>query len=633
MALIRDKQSIGLDLGPSSAKLVQLAQRGKTVEVVRQAVFDARREGLLDEAEMFAGTASWLKEMGLAERDVGIGLPQYLATTQVSDFPPNAAGDELREMVNYETVQLAGLSDEAFASDYHVMAPEYGRKSPVLIGTCRQTAVDERNAAFAEAGLRVCDVAMEGLAAANALFFLHPEVVTDKAPQVVMDIGAETSTLLVVAAGQVLFVGSLLFGASKFDKVLARFAESSAAAGSVPNDRTVAAQLEAALQEVNRQLESEIRNSLEHWRAGERPEISQASIGSFWLCGGGAKLEGLDRALGRSYGCSVTVFGPATEDGQPEPQLAVALGLALQSLGQATIPISLCPAPIQWAHLRKKRFGYLLTAAVILVALTVFYLVSRARQLERRSQELSGEVANLDRCRVLIPKLEENSQLIQHHEKMLLPIVEKGNRAGRFLKSIDVLAAAQGENGWFIYLADELSFEEGKPKADEAKTAPAPERPGSALAFPGTISSLDAREAAQAQISAVLVTGMEQVRGMIMAGLSPKVGSNYLEPVKAIQARLNESTLFKGADVLPKPERVGREEEIFQPWINTSSEGGYLQRLAKLRLVGPYVPYMFRLPFAALDVNKLSSPPPRPAPKPPKPAPPPAAETDRLDDL
>ena len=221
MPLTREKQAIGLDLGQSSAKLVQVALRGKAVQVTRTAVFDARREGLLDEAEMYAGTASWMKELGLADRDVCIGLPQHLATTQISDFPPQVTGDELSGMVSFETVQLAGLSDEAFASDYHVMAPEFGRKNPVLIGICRQTAVDERNHAFAQAGLRVCDVAMEGLGAVNALSFVRPEAAAEKGPQMVLDLGAEGSTLLVIAGGQVLYVGTLMFGATKFEKALA----------------------------------------------------------------------------------------------------------------------------------------------------------------------------------------------------------------------------------------------------------------------------------------------------------------------------------------------------------------------------------------------------------------------------
>jgi Tfp pilus assembly PilM family ATPase len=620
MPLTREKQSIGLDLGQSSAKLVQVALRGKAVQVVRTAVFDARREGLLDEAEMFAGTASWLKELGLVDRDVCIGLPQHLATTQVSDFPPHAKGDELSGMVGFETVQLAGLSDEAFASDYQVMAPEFGRKNPVLIGICRQAAVDERNHAFAQAGVRVCEVAMEGLGAINALLYLRPEVRAEKGPQMVLDLGAEGSTLLVLAAGQVLYAGTLLFGAVRFEKALAVLA-----AGGGGAQTAAAGAADSPLLAAHRQLEGEIRNSIEHWRAGERQEIAGKAVVKIWVCGGGAKIEGIAESLGRAYGCPGEVFGPRAAGGQPDPQSAVALGLALQGLGTAGIAISLCPEPIAWARARKQRFGYLAAAAVILVSLTVFYLVRQSRELERRTRDMADQIGNLDKCKALIPKLEENAQLIQHHEKMLLPVIEKGNRAGRFLTGIAKLAAAQGEGDWFIYLADELSFDEGKPKDEKPGSAAAPERAAAAptMAFPGTLYSLDSAEAAPAPLQAVLVASIEQLRSMVMAGHSPKSGRDVLEPVKAIRARLNQSGLFKDADLLPKPERVGREEDIFQPWAL------YLQGLAERRITGQYVPYMFRLPFAALDINKPAPAPARaPARPASQPSPPSASTSD-----
>jgi Tfp pilus assembly PilM family ATPase/cell division protein FtsB len=626
MPLIREKQSIGLDLGQSSAKMVQVALRGKAVQIVRSATFDARKEGLLDEAEMYAGTASWLKELGLLDREVCIGLLQHLATTQVSDFPPKASGDELQGMVSFETVQLAGLSDEAFASDYHVMAPEYGRKNPVLIGICRQAVIDERNRAFVEVGIRVSEVAMEGMAAANALFFLHPEAFAEKAPQLILDIGAESSTLLIVAGGQVLFVGALLFGADKFTKALAALADGSGGAPAA-NGRLDLSQFDSPLIGVNRQLEAEIRNSIEHWRAGERPEISGKAFTKVWVCGGGAKLEGLAASLGRSYGCLGEAFGPPGPGGVPDPQLAVALGLALQGLGTAAIAISLCPEVIRWTRIRKQRFGYVLAAVIILFSLTVIYMVKYSNDLKRREQDFAAQTANLEKCRDLIPKLEEHSQLIRHHEKMLLPVIEKANRGGRFLKTIEVLAAAQAENDWFVYLADELSFEEGRPKDEKAGAAPAPERIAAPKgpAFPGAVSVLDNPEASMPQLQVTLVTGIEQIRSMVMCGYSPKAGRDFLEPVKAIRARLNESALFENVDSLPKPERIGRDETIFQPWA------AYLQGLAERRITGLFVPYMFRLPFAELDINKPVVAPAsaKPAAKPPKPAP---VATDNSDE-
>jgi hypothetical protein len=119
---------------------------------------------------------------------------------------------------------------------------------------------------------------------------------------------------------------------------------------------------------------------------------------------------------------------------------------------------------------------------------------------------------------------------------------------------------------------------------------------------------------------------------MVMAGHSPKSARDVLEPVKAIRARLDQGNLFRGADLLPKPERIGREDAIFQPWAT------YLQGLAERHITGQYVSYMFRLPFAVLDISKPASAAtkaaPRPAAKPtaPTPAPAPTRRDDDADD-
>ncbi|MBN2449450.1 MAG: pilus assembly protein PilM [Lentisphaeria bacterium] len=630
MALFGGKKAIGLDFGQSSVKLVQVSLAGGKVQIDRQEVFDARREGILDEQEMFAGAAAWLKELGLAEEEFCVGLPQFLTTTQLSDFPPTVSGDELQEMVTFETVQLAGLSDEAFRSDYHVMAPEFGRKNPVLIGICRQSVVDERAENLSESGLRLYDLAMNGMAAANALFFLHPEVVADREPQLVLDIGVDSSTLLVIAAGEVLYAGSLMFGGTRFDEALANQFSCSAedAEKLKPEVALDPAKREAPLMAAARVLENEIRNSLEHWRAAEREEIAHRMVTGIWLCGGSARMQGLTTCLSRHFGCDCVLFGPRGRDGAADPRLATALGIALQGVEAARVTISLCPPPIRWVQQRRRRFGYLVGAAAVLVLLTAVGLFRYRQRLETMERDLADQIRNLEMCEKLIPRLEENQQMLRHHEKMLVPIVEKANRAGRYLRTIDALAAARGEEDWFIYLADQFSYEEGKPVDETAKggAAEAKRAPSEAF-FPGAISSLETTDSGSGPTAGTLVTEIGHLSSMIVAGHSPRTRRDSLEAVKVIRTKINDSGLFRGADLLPKPERVGREEEIFRPWMV------YMQRMAEEKILGPYVSYMFRLPFIEVDVYRAETKPARAAPKPtPKPAPQPQPTRSAFDD-
>lgn len=154
MALFANKEAVGLDIGHGAVKALRLAVRGKELAIEQMALLDIQQEGLLDEQELSRGMLSWLDESGLKSRSFTVGIPQYLATTQVSDFPPGVSGEELRGMVSFETMQLAGLSDDAFSSDFHVMSPKFGRQNPVLIGVCRQSVIDDRSRLLTRDGSR-----------------------------------------------------------------------------------------------------------------------------------------------------------------------------------------------------------------------------------------------------------------------------------------------------------------------------------------------------------------------------------------------------------------------------------------------------------------------------------------------
>ena len=158
---------VGLDIGTATVKAVRIEERGRDVVGVEARTFDARAEGILDEREFRNSVAGWLAQSGWDREEISAGLPQYLTTTQVSDFPAGAS-DGLADMVAYETRQLAGLSEEAFVHDYQVMPPRFGRRNPALIGICRESVARERADALLAAGINLVELSMNGTAVASA---------------------------------------------------------------------------------------------------------------------------------------------------------------------------------------------------------------------------------------------------------------------------------------------------------------------------------------------------------------------------------------------------------------------------------------------------------------------------------
>ena len=113
MKFKRQNKTLGLDVGQYAARLVVLERKGQRMVVTRAEEFNIAREGILDESELYSdsGLGKWLKEKKLGKAKFNLGLPQYLCTTRiVNDFAPNAKPEAMEQMVNYETMQLAGLS-------------------------------------------------------------------------------------------------------------------------------------------------------------------------------------------------------------------------------------------------------------------------------------------------------------------------------------------------------------------------------------------------------------------------------------------------------------------------------------------------------------------------------------------
>ncbi len=608
MALFGKKRAVGLDIGQSTVKAVALAMRGKRVVMLDSQVLDVRAEGILDDAELHTSVAEWLDQIGWAKEEFSVVLPQYLATTQVSDFPPGVTTG-LEEMVAYETRQLAGLSEESFVHDYQVMAPKFGRKNPVLIGVCRESVVRERSEKLTSAGVCLGELSMNGLAVTNTLFHFHPEVLGLVGPQLLLDIGAESSTMIVIAGGQVLFVGSLLFGAHKYTQTLAKHLELDEAEAEKVKLRSClnASDTQSPLYLATRQLESELRTAVEHWRAEERPEIANKMFDKVWLCGGGCQLKGLAEYFSRTYGCPVEIFGPTVKEGtSPAPALASAYGLALQDLEQSCMSISLCPPELTWQRLRRRRFGYLVAVSILATVFMGLFLTRSYQQLVVEQAALEARLAELQDCEMLIPGIEDTIAEIYHHEKMLIPFAAKGNRARRFLSAIKELSQARAKNDWFVYLADERSYQEGKKAEGEVKGKPTEKavvkQPSDPLLAHRTVGG-EEPEVPRAFEKVISVSEIEQLHSMVVAGYTRFQPHKPYEPVREIVRKLNREDaaggeqertgLFRDVDLLPEVECKGRED-IFALWLK------FFRNWPDKK----YKPFTLRLPFDYLEVNR-----------------------------
>jgi len=594
--------AVGLDVGQSTVKAVAVARRGKRARVMGVKLLDCKSEGLLDAAEVHGQLPGWLADAGWKDAELTVGLPQYLVTTQINDFPPGSK-HALGNMVAYETQQLAGLSEESFIYDHCPLEPGFGWENPVFIGICRDSVVSEQANLYLSGGLRLADFGLSGLALIAAYRDLYPDATSDPNPQLLIDIGTESSTLVVLLQNQILFQSSLLFGSQRYTQALMQRlgANEEQADKAKEHSRLNASDTESPLVATTRFLEREIATALEHWRSQERAEVAGKMFGKVLLSGGGARLPGLAEYLGRSFGCPGEMIGfpmpgaSRKKEAERDPRFLIAYGLALQGVGVSAAAVSLAPTEVSWLKMRLRNFRYLISAAAVFLAVTIAGFVWYHGKLTDESAKLSAEIHELEQCRSLIPNLERIMEDTAHREKILLPIVSKANRAQRFVDAIQTLSEAKGQNDWFVYVGDEGSYLAKYAKADERKK-PTEEEAREAVFGPGGFGEGSVADIGVSTIPSEFTNGMlardvKPLESLIVALYTPFQSGAPLKAVRDIVDSLNASAVFKDVDVAREKYDAGAKD-IFDSWVDLFQD----RRDLRLRA------FILHTPFRTVDI-------------------------------
>lgn len=594
----KKKAVLGLDIGSSSVKGVQLELKDNEIKFKRYERLTLFDQGILNDSEFCHTIQVWLEQNNWKEIAACAALPQYLATVNVRDFPATANSEHLMgSMINYETQQLSGISEENFINDYHIMPPAFGRENPVLIGICKESVIEEKINILEDIHLNLLELTIDSIALANAIFTLHPNLKKDPNPHLVLDIGADSSTGIIIAQGQILYIGSLMSGISSFEKEIA-------------DSKKIIEDNEQPLKIIRKDpgsgtrsslenVKAELKNLIDHWHDLENSDLSEADISKIWVCGGGFRIKGLDEFLHDEFKCPVESFGPQDPDtGEMLPDMVVAYGLAIMGLERGEVSISLCPENIQWVNRRKKNFSFLVAACLFLIISVFLYLCGQFITLSITDHLNQAEMTKLNKCNSLIPKLEDTVEDIKYHRKMMIPFVVKGNSSNRFVAAFKEIAKVTGPEHFFIYIADGETFQEGKKLSTGGKN-----KNSSGL----NASFFNSESKANITLDKTnykVVDEMSEIDAIVLVGYTlcstNKQHYNYL---RQIQKNLDQSSLFEKVDLLPE-DQIDSRSDIFGAWkknvVNNRAIRRFLRR-KRFRAFG------IRMPFA--DKNLKIKPP------------------------
>jgi len=311
--------------------------------------------------------------------------------------------------------------------------------------------------------------------------------------------------------------------------------------------------------------------------------MSKVIVDEVHICGGISVIKGLDKWLSERLETPVKVFGPEVE-GVVRPDLVLAYGLAIQSIGCALCPLTILPPDVLEMRRRLKGLPYLMaalgTAVFFAVVLNVAYFVRLNKSLEGYEDQLGG----LQNCNELITRIEASYSELYSREACAIPVVVAGNQCEHIKNALDVIGNACSEDDWFIYLADEKSYSpaevKGKPREKVSNMFGGKDGPGDVAGQAEFPIKLNPRD--------VPVT-----QSYVAMSFSPNQESQPYAPAKEIAKKLDATGHFRGVDLMMEKDRAGRSD-IYRSWLS----------FIESKVRGQYRSYLFMLPFSDIDVRK-----------------------------
>ena len=604
---------VGLQVTPHAAYAVALDEHEGQTQVIGVHSQDFRTEGFLDETDFAAHLPAWLAELGLQHADLILGIPQDVTTVQILDFPPNSE-KSLDSMVGLQTAQLAELSEESFTYDYAVMPPATDHPVPVLVGVCLEAFIKDRLDHYNKPGVNLSDLGMDSVGLVNACASLKPEALQESAPQLILDMGAESTTIILLGQARVLYAGWLNVGATHYTAALAEKYDTDAEKVLNTPDRYRITQKDGRADDpvarVNRLFTNELQAAFEQWQDQTEEDVKPKDIVRTYLTGHGAPLAGLLTFIERTLACDVEILQLA----MPTPRgdaaaFTAAYGLALQGHGAGLLSISLAPHQTRWAARRKRRTGILAAGTALLVLLLTTAFFNGFVRNKDRERLLENQLEKLKNCERIINRLDGTLARLTAVEKSQIPLVEHGSRSRRFAATLDRLSEVRGPEDWFIYVGDAHSFEAGKQFTKEelrghnrtgTRTANR-KTTGSLAIFVPPDTSPSSSQSETARRPGRNVDEMVPLSDMIAAGNTLLQPQEQLKPVREIVRKLNDTDLFTGVDWLQSSFLRGREG-IFAPWQKYLLQARNNGKATDRR----YTDFTLQLPFSTTILTENS---------------------------
>jgi type IV pilus assembly protein PilM len=356
--MAKGKLALGLDIGTSGVKLVQLKEqrrRGETVYLLQsfgmkplppEAIVDG---AMMNSTAIVQAIQELVGELRIKQKEVAIGVSGHSVIIKKISMPRMSV-EQLDEAIQWEAEQHIPFDIKDVNLDTQILRPDttdVTGQMDVLLVAAKKDMINDFTTVVTEAGLLPVVVDVDAFAVQNC--FAQNYEIPSNETVVLINAGASVININILTGGVTTFTRDVTIGGNEFtDKIQKQlnisYEEAEAlkvGGGRADADAVIPQEVENVIAQVAEQVAGEIQRSLDFY-AGT---AADATFSKVYLSGGTARIPALFKTIEARVGVPVEIINPFKQievDNRKfdpnfimevAPQASVAVGLALRKPG------------------------------------------------------------------------------------------------------------------------------------------------------------------------------------------------------------------------------------------------------------------------------------------------------------
>jgi type IV pilus assembly protein PilM len=346
------KNLVGLDIGSSSVKAVELHKKGGRLELTNLGIENLQPDTIVDGQIMELNNvsnviANIFHQHQIKTSRIAAGVSGHSVIVK-NIVLPQMSEEELQESFSWHAEEHIPFDIADVNLDYHVTGNSSDALQ-VLLAACKSDKIANVKQAIQLAGKQPVVVDIDAFALQNCYEVNYQpkngELVA------LLNIGASTVNINILNGTRSVFTRDASVGSNQYTSLLQRelgltFEQAEAVKRGYPLPEGIEPRpIQPIIETVSDILALEVKKTIDFYRATAAE--GEASIQKIYISGGGSKLPGLTDYLARRFEVPVEIFDPFRQiqvdarkfdpDYMREivPEMAVAVGLALRGVDAA----------------------------------------------------------------------------------------------------------------------------------------------------------------------------------------------------------------------------------------------------------------------------------------------------------